>query len=95
MKSMCVIDNTSICRAGVGIDWRLKRLESMMRGSREHHCMATRLIAKHLLSRAYLEPVFSVQIRYGRHMAVLLDNGQVSVDTHCESVESVHMLYAA
>lgn len=71
--------------------WRLKRLQSMRRGTSEHDQLAKRLVAKKMLKSAYLEPVFSIQLQCGRRTAVLLDNGQISVNTDVDSLEHAQM----
>lgn len=72
--------------------FRLKRLQAMERNTPEHKKLAKQLISQQLLARAYLEPVFTVQLRCGRRMCVLLEDGRVSLEATGEHIERALLL---
>lgn len=72
--------------------WQLKRLQGMPRGSDSHRCLAQRLIRKGALSRAYLDPIFTAELRCGRTTCTLMQNGSVSTEASAESLERAHLL---
>ena len=74
--------------------WQLKRLQTMPRGDHEHTRLAQRLISKGMLSRAFMEPVVTAELRCGRTTCTLLPSGAVSAEAS-EGVERLHMLFAS